>query len=253
MQARRERPVLLHRGHRHGRLKQSDKALDVFREMQEAGLTPNVVSCAPLAGPAAPLPALAHAPPTPPRSCAQTRPRSPHAGATATGRSRLAFSDMQTDGVADAYAINAAISACGPSGQWEEAEMLLQEMQALGLSPDRVTYNTAIAAAARGQWGRASGCSTRCAGRQPRRRVVVSAAMRACDKGGQPSAALRLFETRAGGPRGLGGDLQRGAARQRSALAARGHGRGSGRVRVDWPGPGGPGPGRTRTRTLTLT
>ena len=30
----------------HGRLKQSDKALDVFREMQEAGLTPNVVSCA---------------------------------------------------------------------------------------------------------------------------------------------------------------------------------------------------------------
>ena len=27
--------------------------------------------------------------------------------------------------------------------------MLLQEMQALGLSPDRVTYNTAIAAAAR--------------------------------------------------------------------------------------------------------
>jgi pentatricopeptide repeat domain-containing protein 1 len=42
-----------------------------------------------------------------------------------------------------------AINACERGGQWEEAEMLLQEMQALGLSPDRVTYNTAIAAAAR--------------------------------------------------------------------------------------------------------
>ena len=31
----------------HGRLRQSDKALDVFREMQEDGLTPTVVSCAP--------------------------------------------------------------------------------------------------------------------------------------------------------------------------------------------------------------
>ena len=30
----------------HGRLRQSDKALNVFREMQDAGLTPNVVSCA---------------------------------------------------------------------------------------------------------------------------------------------------------------------------------------------------------------
>ena len=61
---------------------------------------------------------------------------------------------MQADGVTpDAYAINAAINACERGGQWEEAEMLLQEMQALGLSPDRVTYNTAIAAAARAaQW-----------------------------------------------------------------------------------------------------
>ena len=51
---------------------------------------------------------------------------------------------MQADGVTpDAYAINAAINACERGGQWEEAEMLLQEMQALGLSPDRVTYNIA--------------------------------------------------------------------------------------------------------------
>ena len=104
---------------------------------------------------------------------------------------------MQADGVTpDAYAINAAINACERGGQWEEAEMLLQEMQALGLSPDRVTYNTAIAAAARAaQWEQSLRLldAMRAGGEATAPDAwSYSAAMRACDKGGQPSAALRL-------------------------------------------------------------
>tara|TARA_B100000780_G_scaffold173304_1_gene121342 strand:- start:77 stop:340 length:264 start_codon:yes stop_codon:yes gene_type:complete len=77
--------------------------------------------------------------------------------------------------------------------------MLLQEMQTLGLSPDRVTYNTAIAAAARAaQWEQSLRLldAMRAGGEATTPDAwSYSAAMRACDKGGQPSAALRLFET----------------------------------------------------------
>ena len=76
--------------------------------------------------------------------------------------------------------------------------MLLQEMQTLGLSPDRVTYNTAIAAAARAaQWEQSLRLldAMRAGGEATAPDAwSYSAAMRACDKGGQPSAALRLFE-----------------------------------------------------------
>ena len=72
----------------HGRLKQSDQALDVFRAMQDAGLPPNVVSCAlPLTLTSEREARSRHAP-----SRAQTRPRSPRAGARATGRSRSRYS-----------------------------------------------------------------------------------------------------------------------------------------------------------------
>ena len=72
----------------HGRLRQSDKALNVFREMQDAGLTPNVVSCAQRAWGPLPHCQLSLTPRPHHASCAQTRPRSPRAGARATGRSR---------------------------------------------------------------------------------------------------------------------------------------------------------------------
>jgi pentatricopeptide repeat protein len=93
----------------HGRLRQSDKALNVFREMQDAGLTPNVVSCAQRAwGPTAPLPALAHAPPTPRFLCADTATIAACGSQSHWPIALSLFSDMQADGVTpDAYAINA--------------------------------------------------------------------------------------------------------------------------------------------------
>ena len=221
----------------HGRLKQSDKALDVFREMQEAGLTPNVVSCAqraldllphcqlsPTPRPRRPAPVRRHGhdrrmrepQPLADRALALLR----HAGGRCHAR-RLCH--------------QCGDHACERGGQWEEAEMLLQEMQALGLSPDRVTYNTAIAAAARAaQWEqslrlldamRAGGKAT------PGRVVVLGGDARVRQGRAAERRAAPLRDDAAGGPRGLGGDLQRGAARgrvARSALAARGHGRGSG-------------------------
>ena len=98
----------------HGRLKQSDKALNVFREMQDLGLAPSLVAY------------------TATIAACGSQSHWPIALSL--------FSDMQADGVTpDAYAINAAINACERGGQWEEAELLLQEMRAVGLAPDRVT------------------------------------------------------------------------------------------------------------------
>ena len=157
----------------HGKLGQSDKALDAFREMQAEGLAPNVVSY------------------TATIAACGSQSHWPIALSL--------FEDMQADGVTpDAYALNAAINACEKGGQWEEAELLLQEMRSLGLTPDRVTYNTAIAAAARaGQWSQTLRLLE--AMRQGGEATApdawsYSAAMRACERGQQPSAALRLFE-----------------------------------------------------------
>jgi len=54
----------------------------------------------------------------------------------------------------DTIVCNAALSACERGGQWEEALLLLREMDCVeGSPPDRVSYNTAIAALSRGgQW-----------------------------------------------------------------------------------------------------
>ena len=46
----------------------------------------------------------------------------------------------------DVYSFNAAIRACGKSGQWEKALQLLDEMQQRRLEPDVISFNAAISA-----------------------------------------------------------------------------------------------------------
>lgn len=48
------------------------------------------------------------------------------------------------------YCYNAAISACGKSGQWREAKELLSTMRDRGVPPDLISYNSAIDACGKG-------------------------------------------------------------------------------------------------------
>lgn len=48
------------------------------------------------------------------------------------------------------YCYNAAISACGKSGQWHRAKELLSTMREKGVPPDLISYNSAIDACGKG-------------------------------------------------------------------------------------------------------
>lgn len=48
------------------------------------------------------------------------------------------------------YCYNAAISACGKSGQWQRSKELLVAMREKGVRPDLISYNSAIDACGKG-------------------------------------------------------------------------------------------------------
>lgn len=48
------------------------------------------------------------------------------------------------------YCYNAAISACGKSGQWHQSKELLSTMRDRGVPPDLISYNSAIDACGKG-------------------------------------------------------------------------------------------------------
>lgn len=48
------------------------------------------------------------------------------------------------------YCYNAAISACGKSGQWQRSKELLVVMRERGVPPDLISYNSAIDACGKG-------------------------------------------------------------------------------------------------------
>jgi pentatricopeptide repeat domain-containing protein 1 len=116
----------------HGALGQPARALDTFSALERSGLPLSLVSFSAVI-----------------RACA-TENHWP-----------IALSLLQDardrDLAPDTIVCNAALSACERGGQWEEALLLLREMDCSEVSPpDRVSYNTAIAALSRGgQWRKA--------------------------------------------------------------------------------------------------
>ena len=92
-------------------------------------------------------------------------------------------------------------SACGASGEWEEALNLFREMEAKRIPRNTISYNAAIQACANGAQtnydGRAwqaalalfDGMPKACV---PRDHITYNAVVRACENGGQDTLALDL-------------------------------------------------------------
>ena len=161
----------------HSRMGQGESALQCFQGMQETGLKPSVVAYSAAI-----------------RACAN-RQLWPVALSL--------LDDLRADGLhPDTVACNAALVACDRAGQLEEAELLLRSMRDDGPQPDAISLNTVVSTAARrGNWQRALALLSEMeaeaeAGGSGRVRPDVytyTAAISACERGGQPTAALETF------------------------------------------------------------
>lgn len=98
--------------------------------------------------------------------------------------------------VPNVISYNAAISACGKAGKWEQAINLLLEMKKVGVPPDVISYNTAISACEKaGKWEQAISLL----GEMKKARVhpdviSYSAAISACGNAGKWQKAIRILE-----------------------------------------------------------
>ena len=104
--------------------------------------------------------------------------------------------DMQARGLGpDVISYNSAISACAKGLQWERALVLLDEMQARGLEPDGISFNAAILAceqAAQGARALALLDEMRARGLEPDV-ISFNGAISACEKAGLRDRATQLY------------------------------------------------------------
>ena len=159
---------------------QGARALQLFAKMQAQGVSPTVVTYN-----------------TAIRACASTQAEDSAGWPVALSL----LDDMRDDGLApNLYTFNGVIAACATGGAWEEALLLLQEMDECdGVRADATSYHSAIAACRRDGTRAAARAAVKLLQRMRRRRLPTSligftTAMNALGQAGYQLGALAVMQ-----------------------------------------------------------